>query len=195
MGPPDPRKPPPLLPKTPPRTPSPPLSPVLLPAAPTPPLPRGFHYAPREHRTDGGIQYNSLITPPASPEVARVAAPCQTPPLSPRVSGAAGSCQQTPRRGPASPVLAVQQSATPLLQPPRAPCLPSPPRVARGIPEFPSSAATRRDARDKRKWWEGLVAAHKHKNEGSSVAPSVLQEGTGKQTEEVRDISAGDAGP
>jgi len=166
MGPPDPRKPPPLLPKTAPQTSSPPLSPRLPPAAPTPHLPRGFRIAPSEHRTDGGIPYISLITPPASPEVARVAAPCQTPPLAPRVAGAATSCQPIPRRGPASPVLAVQQSAPPPLQPPRAPCLPSPPRVVRGIREFPSSAATRRDARAKRKWWEELVAAHKHKNEG-----------------------------
>jgi len=39
------------------------------------------------------------------------------------------------------------------------------------------------------------VAAHKHKNEGSSAAPSVLRENKGKQTEKLRDISAGDAWP
>ena len=39
------------------------------------------------------------------------------------------------------------------------------------------------------------MASHEHKNEGSSVAPSVLQEGKGKQIEGVRDISAGEVGP
>jgi len=169
---------------TPPQTSLPPPSPQLPPATPTLPPPRRSLFPPLEHAPEGGIPILSLITPPASPK-------------------AAGECVSRPSAPSRSP----HRQEPPRTRPSRSLCssdevrngLPRPPRVIYGVPNYPSSIATRRAERADRAWWARLLASDKRRREraelDSNRAESAPYKGKAKGPAKCAASNAGSAGP